>query len=68
VLSRLAPLVVRAHGYGVFAGDTDNDLSLHVMVVRNRALDELHDAVEAVLCGAGACLAGSTRRASGPRT
>jgi 2'-5' RNA ligase len=61
VLAQLAPLVVRAHGYGVFAGDNDNDLSLHVMVVRDRSLDELHDAVDAALCGAGACVAGSTR-------
>jgi 2'-5' RNA ligase len=61
VLARLAPLVVRAHGYGLFAGDDDNDLSLHVMVVRDRSLDELHDAVEWALCGAGACLLGSTR-------
>ncbi len=42
VLARVEPLVVRAHGYGVFAGDNDNDLSLHVMVVRDRSLDELH--------------------------
>jgi 2'-5' RNA ligase len=61
VLARVEPLVVRAHGYGVFAGDNDNDLSLHVMVVRDRSLDELHRAVEAALCGAGARVAGSTR-------
>lgn len=61
VLATTAPLVVRAHGYGLFTGDEDKDLSLHVMVVRDRSLDELHDAVDAALSDAGACVAGSTR-------
>jgi 2'-5' RNA ligase len=61
VVAAAAPLEVRTHGYGVFTGDGDDDLSLHVMVVRSRALDELHDAVDAALAGAGACLAGSGR-------
>jgi 2'-5' RNA ligase len=48
------PFTVRAHGYGVFTGDADSDLSLHVMVVRTRALDELHGHIHAALTGAGA--------------
>jgi 2'-5' RNA ligase len=54
------PFTVRAHGYGVFAGEADADLSLHVMAVRTRELDELHRRVHAALDGAGACLAGNT--------
>lgn len=56
----LAPFIVRAHGYGVFAGDADSDLSLHVMVVRTRALDELHRRVHRALRDAGARMAGTT--------
>ncbi|HET6966855.1 MAG TPA: 2'-5' RNA ligase family protein [Ornithinibacter sp.] len=55
-----AALTVRAHGYGVFTGDVDTDLSLHVMVVRTRALDELQRRGHAALAAAGACLAGTT--------
>jgi 2'-5' RNA ligase len=51
---------VRAHGYGIFTGDADSDLSLYVVVVRSRALDELHGRVHASLDAAGACLAGTT--------
>jgi 2'-5' RNA ligase len=54
------PFIVRAHGYGVFTGDAYTDLSLHVSVVRTRALDELHAKVHAALGAAGACLAGIT--------
>jgi 2'-5' RNA ligase len=60
VLAVIAPFTVRAHGYGLFTGDADTDLSLHVMVVRTKALDELHRCVTAALCGAGAQLAGTT--------
>jgi 2'-5' RNA ligase len=60
VLAVTAPFTVRAHGYGLFTGDSDTDLSLHVMVVRTKALDELHRCVTAALCGAGAHLAGTT--------
>jgi 2'-5' RNA ligase len=60
VLAVVAPFTVRAHGYGVFAGDSDNDLSLHVMVVRTGALDDLHLRVHRSLCAAGACVAGTT--------
>ena len=42
VLALIAPFTVRAHGYGLFTGDADADLSLHVMVVRTGALDGLH--------------------------
>jgi len=59
-LAAVAPFTVRAHGYGVFAGDTDSDLSLHVMVVRTRALDRLHRQVHRALGDAGACVAGTT--------
>jgi 2'-5' RNA ligase len=54
VLATVAPVTVRAHGYGLFVGDADTDLSLHVMVVRTRALDDLHRQVHAALREAGA--------------
>jgi 2'-5' RNA ligase len=60
-LAAFAPFTVRAHGYGVFTGDSDTDLSLHVMVVRSRALDVLHCGVHAALREAGARLAGTTQ-------
>jgi hypothetical protein len=41
VLAVIAPFTVRAHGYGLFTGDADTDLSLHVMVVRTKALESL---------------------------
>jgi 2'-5' RNA ligase len=56
----IAPFSVRAHGYGVFAGDCDTDLSLHVMVVRTGTLDRLHRRVHHALAQAGACVAGTT--------
>jgi 2'-5' RNA ligase superfamily len=68
VLAAVAPFTVRAHGYGVFAGDSDNDLSLHVMVVRTEALDDLHRRLHGALCAAGACVAGTTRPAAWTRT
>ena len=54
------PFTVRAHGYGVFTGDADSDLSLYVVVVRTRAFDELHRRIQAALSAEGACLAGTT--------
>jgi hypothetical protein len=60
VTTATPPFAVRAHGYGVFTGDADTDLSLHVIVVRTRALDELHRRVHWALDGAGANLAGTT--------
>jgi 2'-5' RNA ligase len=60
VAATTEPFTLRAHGYGVFAGDADADLSLHVMAVRTRELDELHRRVHAALAAAGACLAGNT--------
>jgi 2'-5' RNA ligase len=60
VLRRTAPVTVRAHGYGMFTGDAASDLSLHVMVVRTRELDELHRRAHAALVAAGACAAGTT--------
>jgi hypothetical protein len=51
---------VRAHGYGIFTGDADTDLSLYVIVVRSRVLDDVHRRVHASLDGAGACMAGTT--------
>jgi 2'-5' RNA ligase len=56
----IRPFHVRAHGYGVFTGDADADLSLHVIVVRTRELDDLHRRTHAALCRAGACVAGTT--------
>ena len=60
VAAAIEPFTVRAHGYGVFSGDADADLSLHVVVVRTRALDELHRRVHAALGAAGADQAGTT--------
>lgn len=60
-VAAMAPFSVRAHGYGVFAGDSDHGLSLHVMVVRTRDLDDLHRVVDRALSTAGACVAGTTR-------
>jgi 2'-5' RNA ligase len=60
VAAATRPFTVRAHGYGVFTGDADSDLSLYVVVVRSRALDELHGRVHASLDAAGACVAGTT--------
>ncbi|HEX6567583.1 MAG TPA: 2'-5' RNA ligase family protein, partial [Acidimicrobiales bacterium] len=60
VARELDPVSVRAHGYGVFAGDAYNELSLHVMVVRTRPLDELHRRAHAALAAAGACPDGTT--------
>lgn len=56
----IEPFTVRAHGYGVFAGDAPSDLSLFVSVVRTRALDRLHHAVCGALLRAGALLDGLT--------
>jgi 2'-5' RNA ligase len=55
------PFTVRAHGYGIFTGDADRDLSLHVVVVRTQALDALHGSIVAALGAAGASLAGTTQ-------
>jgi 2'-5' RNA ligase len=60
VARETGPVSVRAHGYGVFTGDADTDLSLHVMVVRTRPLDELHRRTHAALAHAGARPAGTT--------
>ncbi len=57
------PLRVRAHGYGLFMGDEDADLSLHVMVVRTRELDELQRRGHAALVAAGACVDGISQPA-----
>lgn len=54
------PLTVRAHGYGMFTGDANTDLSLHVMVVRTRALDELQHRTYNALVDAGGNPAGTT--------
>jgi 2'-5' RNA ligase len=61
VAGSVAPLTVRAHGYGVFTGDGHSDLSLHVIVVRTTALDRLHGLVHAGLSKAGAVMDGLTR-------
>lgn len=60
VLAATPPFTVHAHGYGVYTGDEDVDLSLHVVVVRTRVLDELHRKVHAALDAAGACVGGTT--------
>ncbi|MBN2624578.1 MAG: 2'-5' RNA ligase family protein [Acidimicrobiales bacterium] len=60
VVRDLDPVAVRAHGYGVFCGDADSELSLHVMVVRTRALDELHRRTHAAVVTAGGRPDGTT--------
>jgi 2'-5' RNA ligase len=60
VVAALAPFTVRAHGYGMFTGDHPEDLSLHVMVVRTAALDDLHGRVHRALYGVGAQTGGLT--------
>jgi len=58
VAARTAPFVLHAHGYGFFTGDEPTELSLHVQVVRTRALDTLHRGLRAALHRAGADIAG----------
>jgi hypothetical protein len=55
----VAPFAVRAHGYGLFVGDA-GELSLHVPVVRDDALNTLHRGVVWSLRDAGASIAGWT--------
>jgi 2'-5' RNA ligase len=55
----IEPFFVRAHGYGFFVGD-EGDASLHVPVVRDQALNELHASVTTSLREAGAVPAGWT--------
>jgi 2'-5' RNA ligase len=54
----LAPFVLRAHGFGVFARAGHSGLSLHVPVVRNHELDHLHARVHGALAAAGVEVAG----------
>jgi 2'-5' RNA ligase len=54
----IAPFVLRAHGFGVFARTGHSGLSLHVPVIRNRSLDALHVCVYDALVAAGAEVAG----------
>jgi 2'-5' RNA ligase len=56
----VAPFTVRAHGYGVFAGDGDRDLSLYVIVVRTRDLDRLQGRVHRALSRGGAGVDGTS--------
>jgi 2'-5' RNA ligase len=58
----LLPLAVRAHGYGLFVGD-GCEVSVHVPVVRDDALNGLHRSVVASLRDAGASVAGWTEPA-----
>lgn len=60
VAAATAPFTVRAHGYGLFSGSEPRELSLHVMVVRSRALDELQARVRRALASAGARIDGLT--------
>ena len=63
VTAATGPLRVRAHGYGLFTGDEDTDLSLHVVVVRTRELDELQRRSRFALVEAGACVDGISQAA-----
>lgn len=60
VVADVAPFAVHAHGYGFFAGDDDRRLNLHVPVVRDPRLDDLHERVVGALIHAGARIAGWT--------
>ena len=55
-VGHLSPFVVRAHGFGIFAGD-DGHRTLHVQVVRGPALAALHAEVTRALEEAGAIVA-----------
>jgi 2'-5' RNA ligase len=59
-VARLRPFTLRAHGFGVFAGEGGHR-TLHVQVVRGPALQELHLAVLGALEGAGATVAAWTQ-------
>lgn len=58
VAAATAPPSLHAHGYGFFAGHDPVELSLHVPVVRTRALDDLHRSLFDALIEAGAEVAG----------
>ena len=54
------PFTMHSHGYGFFTDDDPIGLNLHVPVVREPALEALHQAVSVALAGAGATIAGWT--------
>jgi 2'-5' RNA ligase len=58
-----SPLVVRAHGYGFFAGDAPSELCLFVPVVRDGEIDRLQRCLGTRLEDAGATLCGQSRPA-----
>lgn len=60
VAATTRPFLLRAHGYGFFTGDEESEITLHVPVVRSRALDELHQRLDEALRRAGADVAGWT--------
>jgi 2'-5' RNA ligase len=54
------PFTMHSHGYGFFTDDDPIGLNLHVPVVREPALEALHQAVSVELAAAGADIAGWT--------
>jgi 2'-5' RNA ligase len=58
-----APLVVRAHGYGLFAGGVPSQICLFVPVVRDQGIDRLQRRIGTRLEEAGAIIAGHSRPA-----
>jgi 2'-5' RNA ligase len=58
IVADTQPFILHARGYGFFTGSDAADLSLHVPVVRNHALDRLHGRCCDALRGAGARIAG----------
>jgi 2'-5' RNA ligase len=63
VAAAAAPIVVRAHGYGIFAGDVPSELCLFVPVVRDADLDGLQRRLRTALEAAGATVDGQSRPA-----
>ena len=56
-VAQITPFFARAHGYGFFVGEP-GDANLHVPVVRDEVLGDLHASVAGGLRGSGAALAG----------
>jgi 2'-5' RNA ligase len=60
VAAAAEPFTMHSHGYGFFTDEDPLGLNLHVPVVREPALETLHQDVAAALAAAGATIAGWT--------
>jgi 2'-5' RNA ligase len=60
VAATVEPFTMHSHGYGFFTDEDPIGLNLHVPVVREPALEGLHQAVCVALTAAGATIAGWT--------